>query len=275
MACILILQRTSANPSQSINMPTGQLKIINDFYTPQLKTKRRVWICLPSDYENSQKHYPVLYMHDGQSLFDETISYDGSWHVNVIVNKLFKDKKTEGVIIVAVDNAGKNRMREYNPWEEMGGRGSLYADFVVHTLKPYIDDNFRTKPQREYTGIMGSSMGAYISTYIALKNQDIFSKIGLLSPVFWLYTEQLNSFFEKTQIKMSMKMYLSVGTKEGEEERAAQYLKETKAVYDILRDKISDKINDGNDIKLDVIENGTHSAAEWSKTFESALSWLF
>ena len=167
-------------------MPTGQLKTINDFYIPQLKTKRRVWIYLPSEYENSQKHYPVLYMHDGQSLFDDSLSYDGSWHV---------DKKTTGIIIVAVDNAGKNRMREYNPWEDMGGRGLLYADFIVHTLKPYIDNNFRTMPQREHTGIIGSSMGAYISTYIALKNQDVFSKIGLLSPVYWLYTELLDVFF--------------------------------------------------------------------------------
>jgi len=256
-------------------MPIGLLKTIKDFYIPQLKTKRRIWIYLPPEYENSQKRYPVLYMHDGQSLFAENLSYDGSWHVDTIIDKLFNNKKTEGVIIVAVDNAGKNRMREYNPWEDMGGRGQLYSDFLIQTLKPYIDDSFRTMSQREYTGIMGSSMGGYISTYIALKNQDIFSKVGLLSPAYWLYTEQLNIFLKNALITKPMKIYLSVGTKEGDEERSNQYLKETKATYDILSDKIGDKIDDGNDIKLDIIQNGTHSASEWSKTFEAAFTWLY
>ena len=275
MACILILQRTSANPSPSINMPTGQLKTINDFYIPQLKTKRRVWIYLPPDYENSQKRYPVLYMQDGQSLFDEKTAPLGSWSVDRTMEKLFNEKKTEGLIIIAVDNAGKNRMREYNPWEDLGGRGELYADFIANTLKPYVDDNFRTKPQREFTGIMGSSMGAYISAYIGLKYQDTFSKVGLLSPVFWLYTDQLRSFFEDLRITKSMKIYLSVGTKESDEARSIQYLEETRSAYDVMGSKMIHSTGDNKNIRLDVIQDGTHSGSEWSKVFEISSMWLF
>ncbi|MCX6113541.1 MAG: alpha/beta hydrolase-fold protein [Proteobacteria bacterium] len=251
--------------------PVGQTKSINDFYIPQLSTKRRIWIYLPPDYEGSQKRYPVLYMHDGQNLFEDRTSYAGSWHIGSTLDELFKNKKIDGVIIVAVDNAGKNRMCEYNPWEEIGGKGTLYADFIVNTLKPYIDNSFRTKPQREFTGVMGSSMGAYISAYIALKNQNIFSKIGLLSPAFWLYKDQLGLFFEQVLIIKPIKIYLSVGTKEGEEERAKQYLEETQFVYNFLLNKTGDK----NNIRLDIIQGGIHSESEWSEVFREAFTWLF
>ncbi|MEI6093295.1 MAG: alpha/beta hydrolase-fold protein [bacterium] len=247
------------------------VSIINDFLIPQLNTKRRIWIYLPPDYKSSGKSYPVLYMHDGQNLFYSETSFAGSWNIANTLDCLYDEKKHEGIIVVGVDNAGKNRMREYNPWLELAGKGSLYSDFIVNTLKPYVDANYRTKKGKDFTGVMGSSMGAYISAYIALKNPDIFSRVGLLSPAFWLYKNNLDSFLNNTIIDSSMKIYFSVGTKEGDEQRAKDYLDTTQYVHDLLSKKISKKEN----FFIELVEGGTHSECEWAKIFPKAVTWLF
>lgn len=247
------------------------VKIINEFFIPQLNTKRRIWIYLPPDYDTSNKNYPVLYMHDGQNLFYSETSFAGSWNLEKTLDDMYDNKKNEGIIVVGVDNAGKNRMREYNPWIELGGKGPLYSDFIINTLKSYIDANYRTKKERDFTGIMGSSMGAYISLYIALKNPDVFSRIGLLSPAFWLYKQNLNLFLKNITMIDPIKFYFSVGTKEGDEDRAKDYLETTWFVHDVLNKKTSNIDN----MFLEIVENGTHCEFEWSKVFPKAVSWLF
>lgn len=247
------------------------VKIINDFSIPQLNTKRRIWIYLPPDYEVSDKNYPVLYMHDGQNLFYSETSFAGSWGLEKTLDDMCNSNKHEGLIVVGIDNAGKNRMREYNPWMELGGKGSLYSDFIINTLKPHIDTNYRTKKEKDFTGIMGSSMGAYISLYIALKNPDVFSRVGLLSPAFWLYKQHLNLFLKNITAIDPVKIYFSVGTKEGDEERAKDYLETTQFVHDLLNKKISNT----DYIFIEIIEDGTHCECEWSKVFPKAVRWLF
>ena len=249
----------------------GNVKIIKDFSMPQLKTKRRIWIYLPPDYETSSKRYPVLYMHDGQNVFDDFTACAGAWDVDKTMERLFKSRKTPGAIIVGIDNAGKNRMREYNPWAEIGGKGDKYSDFIVDTLKPYIDKNFRTKKSRENTGIMGSSMGAYISLYIALKHPQIFSRVGLLSPAFWLYHDNLKEMLEGVTVIEPVKFYFSVGTEEGDEERTKQYIDWTKFTYEVLSKKMTNKKR----IKLNIIKGGIHSETVWAKVFSPAFLWLF
>ena len=148
------------------------------FFMPQLNRNRKIWIYLPPDYETSTKTYPVLYMQDGQNLFDNATSFAGEWQVDETLNNLFA-QGDYGTIVIGIDNGGSNRINEYTPWnnpEYGGGEGDQYMQFVAETLKPYVDANYRTKPSAEYNALIGSSLGALISNYGGVKYSGIFQK---------------------------------------------------------------------------------------------------
>ncbi|MEP6514495.1 MAG: alpha/beta hydrolase-fold protein, partial [Parafilimonas sp.] len=163
----------------------GATRILDlDFYMPQLNRYRRVWVYLPQDYYTSNNTYPTLYMQDGQNLFDVVTSFAGEWKCDETMEDLQNKDSTNGIIIICIDNGGLTRIDEYSPWVNPfygGGEGDEYIDFIISTLKPYIDGHFRTLPTRENTGIMGSSMGGLISWYGGLAHQDVFSKVGVFS----------------------------------------------------------------------------------------------
>jgi hypothetical protein len=139
----------------------------DEFYMPQLDRYRRIWVYLPPDYEETEDHYPVIYMHDGQNLFDASTSFVGEWEVDETLNDLF-DEGYKVPIVVGIDNGGTERINEYTPWVNPGyggGQGNLYLEFIVETLKPHIDQYYRTLPGRDHTAIWGSSLGGLISQY--------------------------------------------------------------------------------------------------------------
>ncbi len=156
------------------------------FLIPQLKRTRRIWIYLPDDYcDGTNKKYPVLYMHDGQNVFDEATSYSGEWGVDEFLDATSLSK----CIVVAVDNGAIKRMNEYNPYdnEKFGkGEGDEYVDFIANTLRPFINKNYRTIKNKEHTFIAGSSMGGLISMYAVLKYPKLFGGAGVFSPSFWV-----------------------------------------------------------------------------------------
>ena len=132
-----------------------------DFKIPQLNRERRVWMYLPPNYKSANKSFPVIYMHDGQNLFDTSTSYSGEWSVDETLNRLYKDGNAS-FIVVAIDNGKDKRLDEYSPWKNQkygGGEGDAYLEFIVKTLKPYIDANYKTLKDKENTAIIGSSMG--------------------------------------------------------------------------------------------------------------------
>ena len=142
------------------------------FAMPQLGRTRRVW----------------LYLQNGQNVFDRLTAFAGEWGVDETLNQLAASgQEPTGCIVVAIDN-GPNRLDEYSPWNNPaygGGQGDLYVDFLVQTLKPYIDATYRTLPGRENTGVAGSSMSALITTYAALREPAVFGKVGVFSPAYW------------------------------------------------------------------------------------------
>jgi predicted alpha/beta superfamily hydrolase len=172
----------------SLGTASSQVFLLShDFLIPQLNRHRRIWLYLPPDYHQLGKHYPVIYMQDGQNLFDAHSSYSGEWRVDKTLNRLHR-RGDYGAIVVGIDNGGEHRLKEYAPWVRSrmgGGEGHLYADFLAHTLKPFIDTHFRTLPGREFNALLGSSMGGLISLYAGLKHADKFSMIGAFSPAFW------------------------------------------------------------------------------------------
>ncbi|MDQ6763206.1 MAG: alpha/beta hydrolase-fold protein, partial [Bacteroidota bacterium] len=156
------------HPVQPKHTLSKNVKVMDTaFYIPQLGRSRRIWLYLPPGYFTSNKKYPVLYMHDGQNLFDEATSYAGEWGVDDFLDSMFSSGKKE-VIVVGIDNGLQKRMNEYNPYSygKFGtGEGDQYVDFLVKDLKPYIDKHYRTLANKKNTYIAGSSMGGLISLY--------------------------------------------------------------------------------------------------------------
>lgn len=239
-----------------------------DFYMPQLDRYRRIWMYLPPDYDVSTNDYKVLYMHDGQNVFDLATSFAGEWEVDETLNTLF-DEGDEGCIVVAIDNGGGERLNEYSPWAiplyGVEGLGEYYIDFIVETLKPYIDANYRTKPEREFTGIMGSSMGGLISTYAGVEHRETFSRVGSFSPAYWI-TDSCYIHVEETAHDAAMRIYSIGGELEG--------ISMTAGLEEM--DNALQSAGYTSDEYLTVIHpDGQHSEWYWAREFKDAYLWMW
>lgn len=242
-------------------------RISDRFPVPQLGRTRRIWLYLPPDYAESGKYYPVLYMQDGQNVFDSYTSFAGEWNVDESLNELAA-QGYEVPIVVAVDNDGKHRMDEYSPWKNSvygGGEGELYTDFIASTLKPYIDSAYRTRTGPEYTGIMGSSMGGLISMYAAFSRPDVFSKAGIFSPSYW-FSDSIWPFIRTAEKRHPMRIFQLAGTAEGES-----------MVNDMLamQDTLKDSGFLAGELKSRVVEGAGHNELFWRTEFKAAFLWLY
>lgn len=241
-----------------------------DFYMPQLDRYRRVWIYLPPDYDdNPEKHYRVLYMHDGQNVFDEATSFAGEWKVDESLNDLFLDGD-EGCIVVTVDNGANLRIDEYAPWPnatyQAGGEGEAYVNFIVEALKPYIDSNFRTLPDRLHTGIMGSSLGGLISHYAMVEHPEVFGKIGVFSPAYW-FNPEIFDFSDQNPVSEETRIYILAGEEEG-----------NGSVVNDVNQMQSTLLQGGfpsENINVKIDADGEHSEWYWAREFPAAYQWLF
>lgn len=272
-------------------MKKGTVKIVDNFFIEELDRHRTLRIYLPPEYEESEKKYPVLYMQDAQNLFHiKTSAFGAIWDVATIMDNLHNDGDNQDIIVVGIDNGGEFRYSEYCPWEDLkveelmpqvaanekpGGEGFLYIDFIVNTLKPYIDSNFKTLKDRENTAISGSSMGGIISLAAAIKYQDVFSKVAAFSSALFFAEKDMLKFIHETGKNEKMKIYMDVGTKETSNREISQfpeiYITANKMVYEALV-----KIGFGKDeIKFLLAEGAIHNETEWSKRFPAMLNWLF
>lgn len=238
------------------------------FYMPQLDANRRIWIYLPPDYFTSTKNYKVLYMHDGQNVFDQSTSFAGEWQVDETLNALFDDGD-EGCIAVAIDNGGVNRLEEYSPWAMpdygVSGSGEDYMAFIVSTLKPFVDANYRTLPDRASTGLMGSSMGGLISHYGGITYNNVFSRIGIFSPSYWV-SDSCFQITEDTPHDGEMRIYTIAGNLEGGSMVSNVWAMEDTYVaagYNLSEHKAT------------VFADGQHSEWFWAREFEAAYEWLW
>ena len=198
------------------NTASKQVKIVDTAFTiPQLNRTRKIWIYLPKGYETFTKKYPVLYMHDGQNLFNEQTAPFGEWGVDEALDSL--SKKGIDVILVGIDHGGDKRMTEYDPYdnEKYGkGEGKKYVDFLALTLKPFIDRKYRTIPDSMHTFIAGSSMGGLISMYALIKYPGVFGGGGIFSPAFYLAPDIFTEVANANLGKAVRKFYFYAGGKE-------------------------------------------------------------
>lgn len=252
--------------SLNFNSLSNNVKIIDTaFFMPQLNRTRCIWIYLPDGYSNSKEKYPVIYMQDGQNLFDNTTSFAGEWKVDETADSLVKNgnKKT---IIIGIDNGGKDRINEYTPFtnkEYGGGDGRKYINFIVETLKPFIDNNYRTLSDRNNTSLIGSSLGGLISYYGVLRHKKVFSKAVVMSPSFW-FSDKI-FFIPSHQNKYKVEILFVAGDSESEN-----------MIPNINRmiESLSKMKYPKESYKLKVIENGEHNEKLWGSQFADAYKWI-
>lgn len=248
----------------------GNLEIIEDFEMPQLNRTRTIRVWTPENYDknNKDKKYPVLYMHDAQNLFDTKTAYAGEWEVDETIQRMIDENGIDGFIVVGIDNSS-HRMNEYTPdfSDKPEAEGGKYADFIVETLKPYIDEKYNTLDDRVNTLVAGSSMGGLISFYIGLKYSDVFGMIGAFSPSFQINTlEARNDFIKGLDLEIDNlpRLYIDAGTGESLQQFVPVVLNELiSAGYD--SDKIFTLIAEGDQ----------HNESAWRRRFPEALEWLY
>lgn len=216
----------------------GNFVLINNFESKYLGNKRTIRVFLPKDYFSSTNYYPVMYVHDGQNLFYDPAN-KMKWDLDKNIEKL--EGIIKEIIVVGIDHAGVDRIKEYTPFPYGGyggGKGKDYAKFLVEELKPFIETNFRVKTNKEEVGTFGSSLGGLISLYLGIWYPEVFGIVGCISPSFWWGLETNKIEVIKVLNKLTnTKIYIDMGYSEsGEGESNIVYT--TRAIYDILKNKI-------------------------------------
>lgn len=197
--------------------------LADSFRLPQLHGRaRRIWLYLPPGYSKGKpRRFPVLYLQDGQNVFDEVTFFSGEWGVDETLNQLAATgQDPSGCIVVAVDNGGDRRLDEYSPWVnaeyKKGGEGDQYTDFLALTFKPYTDAHYRTRPDAAHTVIAGSSMGGLIALYAGLKYSQVFGRVGAFSPAIWFVKDSLLAYERHQPAPRASRFYFVAGPTESE-----------------------------------------------------------
>ncbi len=247
--------------------PSGlSLLVFPSLHSRALRNSRDLLVALPPTYATSERRYPVVYMQDGQNLFDPATSFAGDWHLG----RTMADLAAHGVeaIVVGVPNAGRRRIHEYSPFRDSrhgGGGGDTYLRFLADTVKPLIDRSFRTHPGREATAIAGSSMGGLISLYALYRFPSVFGAAGVMSPSLWFARRAMLGYVQRSAT-IPGRIYLDVGLQE-----------EPTAVADarVLRDiLVTAGREPGRDLEYLEDEDGRHAEEAWGRRFARALPFL-
>lgn len=245
---------------------TGALKVLHGVWSPQLENARDLLVHLPASYAASDRRYPVLYMHDGQNLFDWATSYAGEW----MVDQTLADAGRDGleVIVVGIPNMGVRRCNEYSPFADPrhgDGCGDHYLRFLTDTVKPLVDRDFRTYPDRAQTAIFGSSMGGLSSLYALFRHPDVFGAAGAMSPSLWYGGRAIFPFLEAAPF-VPGRIYVDVGTAEG-----AYTVTDVQRLCGVLALK---GYRLGQDLLYVEEEGATHSEVAWARRLPKALRFL-
>ncbi len=228
---------------------------------PQLGRSKTIWVYLPYNYDAGDR-FPVIYMHDGQHVFDHGESPKRDWHVEEKLNDLHSE-----AIIIGIEHGGnKHRIDEMTPYGNAthgGGHADDYLDFIVNTLKPYVDKNYATLTDNKYTTIFGSSVGGLISFYALLKFPEVFGNAGVFSPSFW-FTDDIYALMETIDV-ITGRIYFMAGDHES-----------SAMVPDIERMEqlVYERVKDRKQLHKKIVHGGHHNEKLWRKQFKDAYLWL-
>ncbi len=238
----------------------------------------RVWV--PPGYgapENQSRHYPVFYLNDGQNLFDPATAYIGvDWQADEAADRLIRDGKIPPLIIVGIDNAQKDRPKEYLPYRSfhppvMRPQGKRYPEFLLNEVMPFVYQHYRIARGPENTGLGGSSLGAIISLFAVMDRPGIFGRLLLESPSLFISNRQLLKVSRAFR-RWPERVFIAVGTREaGNEERDRQTVEDVRQLEHILR-----RTGLKEDcLRVMIDEGANHSERDWAKRFPEALGFLF
>jgi len=252
---------------------TGRFRLHERFHSRFLPADRNVIVYLPPQYAaNRTTRFPVLYMHDGQNLFDRATSFnDVEWGVDEAAEGLIAAGEVAPLIIVGVYNTGEHRMHEYTPTRDpaagAGGMANLYGRMLVEGLKPFIDRLYRTRPAAEHTGIAGSSLGGLVSLHLALRYPHVFSRVGVLSPAVWWDGLAIVREVQALEARLPLRIWVDAGTAE-----APRVIDDARTLRDALLAKgwVLDE-----DLAYVEAEGAGHDERAWGARIPDVLRFLF
>jgi predicted alpha/beta superfamily hydrolase len=234
---------------------------------PGLARQRTLRLCLPASYASEPaRRHPVIYMHDGQNLFDAATGYAGEWGVDETMAQLTQESGFEA-IVVGIDNGGDKRNTEMAPYDHarLGkAEGAAYLDFIVTTVKPFIDAGWRTRPAREHTALIGSSLGGLISHAAMLRHGEVFGRYGLFSPSYWAAPELFDATARAT-LPADTRVHVYCGGKEGR-----GMVEQTRRMHALLGRQLPP-----GQLGLHIAEEAGHNEAAWRAELPAALRALF
>ena len=255
--------------------PHERLKVHRGFRSRILPDRRDVIVYLPPGYEaDSERTYPVLYLNDGQNLFDPQTSYikGKTWQVRETADAAIEAGEVEPLVIVGIYNTGDRRLAEYTPekdWQMGGGEADSYGELLTRELMPWIAEHYRVRHEREHTGLGGSSLGGLVSLYLGLKYAEVFGRLAVLSPSVWWNHKGILGFLNETapQLKERPRIWLDAGDHEGR-----MTLKDVQLLAQRLR---ANGWVDDESLHFEKIRGGTHDEASWALRVGPMLRFLF
>ena len=254
---------------------TGNIHVHRGFHSTHLPTDRDVIVYLPPGYnDDPSRRFPVLYLHDGQNLFDSATAFLGNeWGLDESAEELISRGEIEPLIIVGVYNAGMGRIGEYTPVRDHRGRGGLarrYGRLLVDELKPFIDRHYRTAKAPADTGLGGSSLGGLVTMYLGLQYPETFGKLAVMSPSVWWSDRDILHRVRKVKSHLPLKIWLDIGTQEGSHpERIAR------DAEDLCHALTTKGWKLGSDLTFRVDPGAGHNEKAWGYRIRDALRYLF
>lgn len=237
---------------------------IHSLPVPQLGRRRNIRVLLPRNYHaDPARRFPVIYLHDGQNLFDARTAAHGEWKLR---RQMARQPLYRQAILVGIDHGGIDRLHEYAPFRrgKYGGQGDAYLRFIAETLKPFIDNTYRSWPQREATGMAGSSMGGLITAYAAVRCHAVFGKFGILSPSLWFNPHIAEMLAPESD--PSTQIYLSGSRTE---------MRNMAPLLENIYWKFKSTGRDDKHARIVIRDRGRHGEAFWGREFKPMFEWLF
>jgi len=272
MAKISDLSEEQAPKPSATAKRRAELRKHEHFRSQFLEHERTLVVYLPPGYEAlPEGRYPVLYLQDGQNLFDPATAYAGhEWRADETADELIAAREVEPLIMVGIYNTGEHRIEEYTPSPDPkrgGGKADLYGRMLVEEIKPFIDQNYRTLQGPLNTGLGGSSLGGLVTLYLGIKYSDVFGKLAVLSPSVWWDNRAILDLIAELQPKPRLKIWLDMGTCEG-----GMSLQDTERLRDVLEAK---GWAEGDDLQYSEIDGAMHNEAAWAERVGPLLRYLF